>query len=117
MGTQASVHPRAVGYKIRKFESFTAIYSYDEFGNLMAKSGTLNQPFQFSTAYDEKIGLSYYGYRFYSPVQGKWITRDPIGFAGGDLNLYRFVGNNAINFYDEDGRFIPPPIAAIGVTG
>ena len=46
----------------------SATYTYDEFGNLMVKSGMLDQPFRFSTKpYDEKTGLAYYGYRFYSP--------------------------------------------------
>ncbi|MCP4721755.1 MAG: hypothetical protein GY860_20030 [Desulfobacteraceae bacterium] len=28
-------------------------------------------------------GLSYYGYRFYNPGIGKWMTKDPLGVAGG----------------------------------
>jgi RHS repeat-associated protein len=81
-------------------QSIVASYRYDEFGNLMAKTGTLEQPFMFSTKrYDQSTGSSYYGYRFYSPCTGRWITRDPLGEDGG-INLYGFVGNNAINFVD-----------------
>jgi RHS repeat-associated protein len=80
-----------------------ATYSYDPFGVLMEKTGTLDQPFRFSTKrYDEDTGLSYYGYRFYSASLGRWITRDPLGEAGG-INLYGFVGNNAINGIDPLG--------------
>jgi RHS repeat-associated protein len=86
-------------------QSVIATYTYDTFGNLMTKTGTLNQPFQFSTKpYDEKTGLSYYGYRFYSPSLGRWITRDPLGEAGG-MNLYEFNNNSAINYIDPDGLF------------
>jgi RHS repeat-associated protein len=64
----------------------------------------LSQPMQFSTnPYDDKTGLSYYGYRFYVPSLGRWLTRDPIGEAGG-INLYGFVGNNPVIFIDANGR-------------
>jgi len=80
-----------------------AAYAYDGYGNILSKTGSLDQPFRFSTkAYDEKTGLSYYGYRFYSPVSGRWMTRDPLGEAGG-FNLYRFVRNDPINVIDPMG--------------
>lgn len=84
-------------------EAIQAAYRYDTFGNLKVKTGTLNQPFQFSTKrYDEQTGLSYYGYRFYNPAIGSWMTRDPLGEAGG-INLYGFVQNNPVNFVDHWG--------------
>lgn len=86
-------------------ESIVATYTYDTFGVLKAKTGTINQPFMFSTKqYDEALGTSYYGYRFYSPALGRWITRDPIGELGG-LNLYGFVGNNPVNLIDPYGLY------------
>jgi uncharacterized protein RhaS with RHS repeats len=36
-------------------------------------------------------------------MNGRFISRDPIGFAGGDVNLYRYVQNNPINWIDPDG--------------
>ncbi|MBX9627998.1 MAG: RHS repeat-associated core domain-containing protein [Gemmataceae bacterium] len=39
----------------------------------------------------------------YSPTLGRWVTQDPIGFAAGDANLYRFVGNDPINKTDPSG--------------
>ena len=44
-------------------------------------------------------GLYYYGYRYYSPVLGRWLSRDPIGEDGG-LNLYGFVGNEPVSLVD-----------------
>jgi RHS repeat-associated protein len=80
-----------------------AKYRYDAFGNLKEQAGSLDQPFMFSTKrYFSDLGLSYYGYRFYSPEIGKWMSRDPIGEAGG-LNLYGFVQNNPVNFVDPEG--------------
>jgi len=88
-------------------QQVAASYRYDSFGNLMAKTGTLDQPFGFSTKrYDAGTGLSYYGYRFYNPSIGKWLTRDPIGEAGG-INLYGFVLNDPVNAVDPLGLFSP----------
>ena len=74
-----------------------ASYHYDVFGKLLRQSGTLDQPYTFSTKrYFAALGLNYYGYRFYQPAVGRWLTRDPLQKAGG-LNLYGFVLNNPVN--------------------
>jgi RHS repeat-associated protein len=44
----------------------------------------------------------YYGYRYYHPQTGRWINRDPIEEEGG-VNLYGFVGNDGVKFYDYLG--------------
>jgi RHS repeat-associated protein len=60
-------------------------------------------PFHFSTKFtDRESGLNYYGYRFYDPVDGRWLSRDPIGERGG-LNLHAMVGNDAVNRSDVLG--------------
>ena len=43
--------------------------------------------------------VSYYGFRYYVPETGRWLSRDPIGERGG-LNVYGFVRNEVINSYD-----------------
>jgi RHS repeat-associated protein len=79
-----------------------ASYKYDPFGRLQAGAGVY-QPFLFSTKpYDPQTGLSYYGFRYYSPDMGRWLTRDPLG-EGGGLNLYAFVSNNPVNKIDPVG--------------
>ena len=50
-----------------------------------------------------------YNYRYYDPLTGRWPSRDPIGEEGG-VNLFGFVGNNAINFPDYLG--LEPEIVA-----
>ena len=53
-------------------------------------------------SYDIASGVTYYGFRYYDPVTGRWPSRDPIGEQGG-LNLYGFTYNDSINFVDPDG--------------
>ena len=85
-----------------------ASYAYDAFGNTVTESGAMagTFPFRFSTKYyDSESGLYYYGYRFYSPKLGRWLTRDPIEEAGG-VNLYGFCGNDGVRKWDKLGRSI-----------
>ena len=56
----------------------------------------------------------YYGHRYYSPSTGRWTARDPLGFAGGDSNLYGFALNNPANFKDPNGEFVITGSVALG---
>ena len=83
-----------------------AQYIYDAFGGTISASGLLANIFRvrYSTKYiDAEADLYYYGYRFYSPVLRRWLTRDPIEERGG-LNLYAFCGNNAVGRFDRLGQ-------------
>jgi RHS repeat-associated protein len=85
----------------------SASYEYDAFGQLTVFYGDYakKNPFTFSTKYtDFATGLCYYGYRWYSPMHGRWPSRDPIGENGG-VNLYGFLGNSTINEIDLLGHF------------
>ena len=77
---------------------------HDILGRVVSRNGdTFDYPFRFSTKYfDTETSLYYYGYRFYSPMQGRWLSRDPIEEDGG-LNLYGFVGNAPLSFVDAFG--------------
>jgi RHS repeat-associated protein len=58
---------------------------YDPFGNTIVATGSMVNDFHFwfSTKYlDHETGLYYYGYRYYSPSLGRWLSRDPIGDEG-----------------------------------
>jgi RHS repeat-associated protein len=52
--------------------------------------------------YIAELGLYYYKARFYSPMLGRFLQTDPSG-TGDDLNLYAYVGNNAVNRVDPLG--------------
>ena len=49
--------------------------------------------------------VTYYGYRYYDPITGRWPSRDPIEERGG-INLYGFVGNDGVNALDVLGEKI-----------
>ena len=48
------------------------------------------------------MGVTYYGYRYYDPLTGRWPSRDPIGDRGGK-NLYGFAGNDGVDKWDYLG--------------
>ena len=82
-----------------------ARYTYDAFGNVISSIGEQAGEFcfGFSTKYrDAATGLMLYECRCYSPVLGRWMTRDPIGERGG-LNLYGFCENDPLDNYDYLG--------------
>jgi len=47
-------------------------------------------------------GFYYYGYRYYNPSVGRWLSRDPLEEEGG-VNLYGFVRNDPLRFVDPFG--------------
>ena len=51
---------------------------------------------------DDETDLVYYGYRYYNPSAGRWLSRDPMGEPGGQ-NLFVFVFNNPTGFVDALG--------------
>jgi RHS repeat-associated protein len=85
--------------------------SYDAFGEMtcMAPDGTpvaasptgVDVGFQ-GQIRDDVTGLYQMGYRWYNPVLGRWISRDPIGMAAGQ-NLVRFVNNRPQDRIDSFG--------------
>ena len=52
---------------------------------------------------DDKTGLSDYRARWYDASTGRFINEDPSGFAGGDTNLFRYVGNDPLDRIDPSG--------------
>jgi RHS repeat-associated protein len=54
---------------------------------------------------DNDTNLIYYRARWYDPAQGRFISQDPIGFGGGNTNLYSYVSNNPISKTDPMGLY------------
>jgi RHS repeat-associated protein len=92
---------------------------YDSFGNIVADSAPeIELPFGFAGGlYDTDTGLIRFGYRDYDPETGRWTARDPIGFDGGDTNLYGYVLGDPVNGIDPEGLaviFIPIIVEGLG---
>src|SRR5690606_7454590 len=82
----------------------SAPQEYDAFGRVLFDSMPGFQPFGFAGGlYDWDTGLVRFGARDYDAETGRWTSKDPIGFAGGETNLYVYVGNDPVNFVDPTG--------------
>ena len=80
---------------------------YDPFGGTIVSTGDKKNDFEywFSTKYtDEETGLLYFGFRFYSPQIGRWLSRDPVDEVGG-VNLYTLVQNAPLYTVDVFGKW------------
>jgi len=91
-----------------KAESYTYdVYGtptmYNGAGSIITSSAMTNR--LLFTAPDRDVTTQLYNYRhrYYSPTVGRFLQPDPINLAGGDLNLYRYVGNNPVNLMDPLG--------------
>ena len=79
---------------------------YDEFGNITLDTSPGFQPFGFAGGiYDQHTKLTRFGARDYDPVTGRWTSKDPIRFEGGDSNLYGYVINDPLNWSDPTGLY------------
>jgi type VI secretion system secreted protein Hcp len=54
--------------------------------------------------YDPETGFLYYKNRYNSTFFGRFMSRDPIDYAAGDMNLYAYVGDNPTNLTDPTGN-------------
>ncbi len=95
-------------------------YVYDSFGNVSVFDGAGtqysldNQPIKNIYGYtsrelDSESDLYYYRARYYNPSSGRFVSEDPIDYNSQDMNLYRYVNNNSINFFDPSGNVATRP--------
>ncbi len=78
---------------------------YDSFGNIINDSApSFEVPFGFAGGlHDRDTGLVRFGFRDYDPEVGRWTAKDPIGFDGGDWDLYAYTLGDPVNFVDPMG--------------
>jgi RHS repeat-associated protein len=80
---------------------------YDEWGRVLQDSNPGFQPFGYAGGlYDRETGLVRFGARDYDAETGRWTAKDPIGFGGGDANLYAYVGGNPLMYTDPYGLWV-----------
>jgi RHS repeat-associated protein len=99
--------------------SVATSYGYDPYGVAQVTGTASDNPFQYTGRENDGTGLLHYRNRYYSPTWARFVSEDPIGLGGGDVNLYRYVANNPVQGRDPSGNFffIPVIIGAIGAIG
>ncbi len=78
-------------------------YTYDPFGATTSSGPTSTNTLRFGGRPNDSSGLYYDRARYYSPAQQRFVSSDPLGFGGGDTNLYRYVNDSPTNFTDPSG--------------
>jgi RHS repeat-associated protein len=122
-GTTSTFLTNALGSTIALTDGTGTVqteYTYDPFGMATVTGTSSTNAYQFTGREHDGTGLVYYRGRYYSPVLQRFISEDPIGFAGGDSNLYAYVFNSPTNFTDPTGEIIPFAVglgAAVGGLG
>ncbi len=91
-------------------------YQYDSHGMVQPSTGFRNNLTFAGKEYDWETGYVEMGVRYYDPIEGRFLSRDPIGVAGG-INQYSYVGGNAVNLVDPLGLFESHPILRLLVPG
>ncbi|NUN04485.1 MAG: RHS repeat-associated core domain-containing protein [Bdellovibrio sp.] len=85
---------------------------YTEWGAVVSDSNPGFQPFGFAGGLNDRdTGLVRFGARDYDPEIGRWTSKDPILFNGGDTNLFGYVQNDPVNFIDPSGKLFENIIA------
>ena len=102
-------------------------YSYTAYGSptfhnadgtvATSQSSTVSNPFMYTgRRLDPETGLYYYRARYYNPALGRFISRDPIGYADCE-NLYAYVGNRPTISLDPSGKSFLSWVNGFGWTG
>ena len=119
-GATSYYHFDALGSTLQLTDASATVtdsYLYRAFGDLVTSSGTTTNPYQYvgrlGYAYDVDLKGHTVRARRYGPGMGRWLSRDPIGFAGGDANLYRYVGNGPTTLLDSNGLYYVGPFTRV----
>ena len=98
-------------------------YEFDEYGRRLPPSMTntveSQKTFVGGMSVQDEVadtGLMMMGHRFYAPDHGRFLNRDPIGFAGG-MNLFEYAGGSPVSKVDPNGLRLRVGTAAENWTG
>jgi RHS repeat-associated protein len=78
-------------------------YTYDPYGSTSVTGTSNGNEFQYTGRENEGNGLYFYRARYYSPLLGRFISEDPLGFLGSGPNLYGYALDDPINLIDPSG--------------
>jgi RHS repeat-associated protein len=97
-----------LGWIHEELITLTKEFQYDSFGNITSETNTtFRYPKTFAGGlHDPDTGLVRFGFPYHDPEIGRWTAKDPIQFAGGQENLYVYVGNSPVMFNDKLGLWV-----------
>jgi RHS repeat-associated protein len=90
-------------------------YSYEPFGATTASGASSVNGAQFTSRENDGTGLYHYRARYYNPMIQRFVSEDPIGFSGGDVNVHAYTFNSPTNLTDPTGEltlYVPPGVLA-----
>ena len=109
--------PDALGSTVALSDSAGAVptaYTYAPFGDTTVTGTASSNPYQFTGRENDGTGLYYYRARYYHPGLHRFVSEDPLEYAGGDVNLYSYVWNGPTSWRDPLG-LCPMCIVAVPV--
>lgn len=92
-----------------------AFRRYDPWGRTIGSGGVLPAYGYTGREPDISTGYMYYRARYYDPVLGRFLSRDPMGLNAG-INVYAYVDNNPVNNTDPSG-LLPSSVISKGLAG
>jgi len=81
-------------------------YTYEPFGSTTGAGAPSENRAQYTGRDNDGTGLYYYRARYYSPSRQRFISEDPVGFGGRDVNLYAYARNAPVQFVDPLGLYV-----------
>jgi RHS repeat-associated protein len=109
VGTSGNVQERYV------YDPFGPVTVLDAAWNTRGSSAFASRYLFQGLRYDVASGLYYSRNREYAPTLGRFLQQDPLGFNGGDTNLYAYVTDNPPNGTDSTGLAEPPILPGLEV--
>ena len=82
-------------------------YTYAPYGETTVSGAASNNKNQYTGRENDSDGLYFYRARYFQPVFGRFVSEDPLGFGGGDSDLYAYTGGRPTYLTDPSGLILP----------
>jgi RHS repeat-associated protein len=82
-------------------------YTYDSFGKTTTSTTTVANSIRYAAReFDSETGIHNDRARYYDQSTGRFVSEDPVGFAAGETNFYRYAANDPNDYIDPTGNVI-----------